>query len=285
VSLYKMVIDEPLRAPALITALDGWVDAGDAATTAAEHIAKAGETVAEFDVDAVLDYRARRPTLDIVEGRMDQVTWLTLNVRRVPAGERDLLVFTGPEPDYRWHEFGLDAREMALRLGVVESVCLGAIPAMVPHTRPTPVLMTGSDRKPTETDPPLPAEFLRVPASAVNLIELGLAEHGIPSVGFWAHVPHYVAGSYVGGALALVERLSAHLGIDLPTGDLVEQAHQERIRLDEVVAERPDAQEYLARLEDLPTPEAIAGGEGIAAEVERFLRDTTGEDKNPFDDL
>ncbi len=285
VSLYKIILDEPLRAPALITALDGWVDAGDAATTAAEHIAQAGQTVAEFDVDALLDYRARRPTLDIVEGRMDEVTWLTLNVRRVPAGDRDLLIFTGPEPDYRWRAFGLDAREMALRLGVVESVSLGAIPAVVPHTRPTPVLMTGAERTPTETDPPLPAEFLRVPASAVNLIELGLAEHGIPSVGFWAHVPHYVAGSYVGGALALVERLSSHLGIELPTKELVEQAHQERIRLDQVVAERPDAQQYLERLEDLPAPEAIASGEGIAAEVERFLRETTGEDRNPFDDL
>jgi hypothetical protein len=287
VSLYRVTTDEPLTAPALITALDGWVDAGDAATTAASRIAGDGEVVAEFDIDAILDYRARRPALDIVEGRMAEITWQSLSVRRVPPGPdrpRDLLVLNGPEPDYRWKEFAHDVTEMAVRLGVVESVCLGAIPAMVPHTRPTPVLMTGENRMPTDADPPLPAEFLRVPASAVNLVEMGLAGQGIPSVGFWAHVPHYVAGGYVGGALALVERAAQHLDTTFPLESLVEEALQERLRLDQVVAERPDAQQYLERLEELPDPPAIAAGEGIAAEVERFLKETTGDDRNPFGD-
>jgi hypothetical protein len=283
VSLYRLLSDEPLAAPVLITALDGWVDAGDAATTAAEHIAKDGEVIAEFDVDVILDYRARRPTLDILEGRMAEITWLSLNVRRVPASQRDLLVLTGPEPDYQWQGFGNAVVELALRLGVVESICLGAIPAMVPHTRPTPVLMTGANRAPTDGDPPLPADFLRVPASAVNLVEMGLAEHGIPSVGFWAHVPHYVAGDYTGGALALVERVAAHLGVDIPVEELIDEVQSERIRLNDVVSERPDAQAYLEKLEEVAPPTTIASGDELAAEVERFLREATGEDRNPFD--
>jgi hypothetical protein len=283
VSLYRLLRDERLSDPVLITALDGWVDAGDAATAAAEHIAKDGEVVAEFDLDAILDYRARRPTLDILEGRMAEIGWLTLNVRRVRAGERDLLVLTGPEPDYRWQDFQRSVVDMAAKLGVVESVCLGAIPAMVPHTRPTPVLMTGVNRTPTEGDPPLPADFLRVPASAVNLVEMGLADHGIPSVGFWAHIPHYVAGDYVGGALALVERVGAYLGVTLPVDELIDDVQSERIRLNDVVAERPDAQAYLEKLEEVAPPTTIATGDELAAEVERFLRETTGEDRNPFD--
>jgi hypothetical protein len=283
VSLYRLVRDEPLTEPTLITALDGWVDAGDAATTAAEHIAKDGEVVVEFDVDAILVYRARRPTLDILEGRMAEIDWLTLNVTRVRAGDRDLLVLTGPEPDYRWQDFQRDVIELGIRLGVVESICLGAIPAMVPHTRPTPVLMTGANRTPTEGDPPLPADFLRVPASAVNLVEMGFAERGIPSVGFWAHVPHYVAGDYIGGALALVERVSAHLGVTLPVDELIDEVQSERIRLNDVVSERPDAQAYLEKLEEVAPPTTIASGDELAAEVERFLRETTGEDRNPFD--
>ena len=290
VSIYRLLLDtgagaEPLVAPVLITALDGWVDAGDAGTTAAEQIAKDGEVVAEFDVDAILDYRARRPTLDIEGGRLTELDWLTLNVRRVRASGRDLLVLTGPEPDYRWQEFGRDVVEMALRLGVVESICLGAIPAMVPHTRPTPVLMTGADRKPTDGDPPLPAEFLRVPGASVNIVEIGMAEHGIPSCGFWAHVPHYVAGPYAGGALALVERVCSHLGITVPLDELIDEVQKERIRLDEVVAERPDAQAYLERLEEVAPPTTLVSGDELAAEVERFLRGATGDDRNPFEDL
>ena len=81
------------------------------------------------------------------------------------------------------------------------------------------------------------------------------------------------------------DALYAHLGVPLPTEELAEEARQERSRLDSVVAERPDAQAYLRRLEELPSPEAMPGSGGIAAEVERFLRETTGEDRNPFEDL
>jgi hypothetical protein len=96
-------------------------------------------------------------------------------------------------------------------------------------------------------------------------------------------VPHYVAGPYVGGALALVERVSSHLGIGLSVQALAEEALAERGRLDSVVAERPDAQAYLEKLEEAAPPAGISGGEDIAAEVERFLRETTGDERNPFE--
>lgn len=282
-ALYRMRAREALTAPALVTALDGWVDAGASATTAASFIAEGGEVLATFDVDAVVDFRARRPTLDIEEGVMRSMEWPELNVRRVRPGDRDVLVLTGPEPDYRWGEFRAAVAELALSLGVVESVCLGSIPAMVPHTRQTPVMMTGAGREPLDTDPPLPAERLRVPAAAVNLVEMTLADHGVPSVGFWAQVPHYVAGVYHGGALALVERVARHLGVLLPVERLAEEAREERQRLDAIVAGRPEARAYLDQLE---AAEPVAGppGEGIADEVERFLREATGENRNPFED-
>ena len=283
-TLYSLRPHAGLAAPALIAAFDGWVDAGGVATTAASFIADGGDVLAVFDTDALIDYRARRPTLDIEDGVLTEMTWPELTVRRVPAGSRDLLVLTGPEPDYRWRDFRAALVELALQLGVVESVCLGAIPATVPHTRPTPVLVTGKDRRPMPTDPPLPAEQMRVPAAAINLIELHLAEHGIPSVGIWAQVPHYVAGLYQAGALALVQRVEAQLGVSLSTEVLVEASREERERLDAIVAERPDAQEYLAQLEQAEPPQSIPPGTDIAAEAERFLRDWSGERGNPFDD-
>lgn len=283
-ALYRIEEDEPLTAPALVAGLDGWVDAGNAATMAAEAISDGGSTLATFDSDALLDFRARRPTLEIEEGVMTRMEWPRLVLRRVRAGHRDVLVLTGPEPDFRWNEFRSDLVELSLHLGVVETVSLGAIPAVVPHTRRTPVMMTGAGRQVLDIDPPIPADHLQVPASAVNLIELYLAEHGIPSVGFWAQVPHYVAGPYHGGALALVQRVSAHLGVLFPVDRLAEEARQERIRLDEVVAGRPEARAYLDRLEAAEGEEIQLSGEGLAAEVERFLRERTRPSDNPFDE-
>lgn len=285
-ALYHIEQDEPLTAPALVAGLDGWVDAGNAATLAAEAISKGSPTLVTFDTDALVDFRARRPTLEIREGVMTGMEWPRLIVRRVAAGHRDVLVLTGPEPDFRWNEFRGCLVELALHLGVVETVSLGAIPAVVPHTRPTPVMMTGAGRQMRDTDPPIPADHLQVPASAVNLMELYLAEHGIPSVGFWAQVPHYVAGPYYGGALALVQRVSAHLGVLFGVEELTEEVRRERTRLDEVVAARPEARAYLDRLEAAEGSEDQPSAEGLAAEVERFLRERTrpGDGDNPFEE-
>ncbi|MFN2590264.1 MAG: PAC2 family protein, partial [Actinomycetota bacterium] len=223
-SLYEVRPHDSLTAPALVAALDGWVDAGSCGTQAAEYVARDGEVLVEFDVDALVDFRARRPILDIEGGRLTEFHWPRLTVRRVRFDLRDVLVLTGPEPDYRWKHFRRDLVELARELAVVESVSLGAIPAMVPHTRPTPVLTTGSAREGADTGPPLPAEHLRVPAAAVNLVEVALAEEGIRSGGFWAQVPHYVAGAFTAGALALVERVSAHLNVVVSVDELVEEA-------------------------------------------------------------
>ncbi|HEX9235782.1 MAG TPA: PAC2 family protein, partial [Actinomycetota bacterium] len=112
--LYEIRSRPSLTAPALVAALDGWVDAGGCGTGAAEYIAREGEVIAAFDVDALLDYRARRPILDIAQGRLTEIEWSELNVRRVAVGPRDLLILTGPEPDYRWREF----REALVELAV-----------------------------------------------------------------------------------------------------------------------------------------------------------------------
>ncbi|HMC07827.1 MAG TPA: PAC2 family protein, partial [Actinomycetota bacterium] len=175
-AIYRVVKEAELTEPALVAALDGWVDAGAAGTTAASYIAREGEVLVSFDPDALVDYRSRRPTLDINDGVLTGMAWPELTIRRVRTDRRDLLVLTGPEPDYRWREFRDAVVEVAARLGVVESVSLGAIGAKVPHTSRTPILVTGRDRGSLQSDLPLPAERMQVPASALNVVEIYLAE-------------------------------------------------------------------------------------------------------------
>ena len=75
----------------MVGAFDGWVDAGSAATTALAHLVDDAPVVVTFDADALFDYRARRPTLQIVDGRLAELTWPELAIRRVRVAERDLL--------------------------------------------------------------------------------------------------------------------------------------------------------------------------------------------------
>jgi len=284
--MYQLLSQPTLQAPVLIASLTGWVDAGAAGTSCVEHIATGGETIARFESDALYDFRSQRPVLDIVDGTMKEMTWPELTVRHVAMGGRDLLVLTGQEPDTGWRGFASAVVEMSLALGVVSSVCVGAIPAAVPHTRASPVLATASRRDLLETGDRLPEGLLRVPGSAVNLIEFTLGTHGIPSVGFWAQVPHYVSGPYPAAAVALTERVARFLGIVIPIEPLIEAARVQREQLDTAVAEQPDIQTHVERLETmLPDIQNVPSGESIAAEIERFLRDQRqGRQGPPFDD-
>ena len=279
--------DEPLVAPALVAAFDGWVDAGGAASAAAQVIAEGGRVVAAFDADDLYDYRSRRPVLDIVDGRMRNLVWPDLTVRRVRRGGRDLLVLTGPEPDFRWRELGTDISDLALRLGVVEWVSLGAIPSQVPHTRPVPVLTTASEggllRDGETAGPP---GLMRVPSAALSALESIANGNGIRSVGYYAQIPHYVGGAYARATIALLEAVGRRLGVGFPLDALVEEADAQAARLDLAVSSDEDSKAYVERLEtgepaddeDGETEQRVPSGDELAAEIERYLRGEQGED-------
>jgi hypothetical protein len=276
--LYRLrELEEPLVAPAIVAAFDGWIDAGGASTAATEHLVGATEPLATFASDLLYDYRSRRPVLDIVDGTLTELSWPNLTMKRVRAGTRDLLVLSGPEPDFRWRRLGGDVLEVAERLGVLEWVSLGAIPAAVPHTRPVPVLATASKSGLLRDDERQgPQGLLRVPAAALSTIELVIAGGGIPTVGFYAQVPHYVGGSYPAATIAILEHAQRHLGVEFPLGSLPDEAMSQRQRLDEAVAADEESQTYLARLESVADNEELPTGDELVTEIERFLQQRDG---------
>ena len=165
---------------------------------------------------------------------------------------------------------------------MVEVVSLGGVPAATPHTYPTPLLTTASRPDLIGENEQLPEGRLRVPGAAVNIVERALTDSGIPAVGFWAQVPHYVAGTYYAGAVAVVDRVARHLGITIPLGDLVDRVAEQRQQLDATVAAQPDSQAYLERLESIAGAQGeIPSADDIAAQVERFLQDAAEGDE-PF---
>ncbi len=278
VTLFRLGSAKRLSAPALVAAFDGWIDAGGASTTAATHIGGDGDIVATFDGDLLFDYRSRRPTLEIVDGRMSQLTWPELAIRRAQPGGRDVLVLTGAEPDFRWHEFSDAVVELVDRLGVRQWISLGAIPAAVPHTRPVPIIGTASAPGLLQGDVQAgPDGVLRVPAAALSVLEMAVAKAGMPAVGYFAQVPHYVSGPYALAAAALVRAVGRHLDVDIPAASLVEEGRQLRDRLDAATEADESTRSYVERLESMVDEERAPAGDELIAEIERFLRDRGGE--------
>ncbi len=273
-SLYRLDAPSDLVAPTLIAAFDGWVDSGSSATTAAELLAGDGPVVATFDADLLFDYRARRPTLDILDGRLNELTWPELTLRRSTIDGRDLLILTGAEPDFRWREFAADVVELVDRLGVVEWISMGAIPAAVPHTRAVPIIGTESAPGLLRAGVrPGPQGNLRVPSAAVSVLEMTLAAAGTPALGYFAQVPHYVSGPYPVAALALLRAIETHLGVAVAAGLLEDEARQLRTRLDLATGADEATRAYVERLESMVDEERLPAGDELISEIERFLRD------------
>jgi proteasome assembly chaperone (PAC2) family protein len=273
VSLFHLIEPQDLVAPAMIVALDSWVDAGSASTAAAGAVAGEGDVVATFDGDLLFDYRARRPTLEIIDGRPSELTWPELVMRRSRVGERDVLVLTGPEPDYRWRELAGDMVEIAQRLKVGEWISLGAIPAAVPHTRSVPVLGTASASGLLQGGVEMgPIGLLRVPSACISVLDHAVARAGVPAVGYYAQVPHYVSGAYPAAAVELLKVLGRHLAAEIALGALAQEALQLRNRLDAAAAIDEQTRDYVQRLESMADEARLPTGDELISDIERFLR-------------
>ena len=195
------------------------------------------------------------------------------------------LLLAGLEPDLQWERFVTAVRLLAERLGVRQTIGLGAIPMAVPHTRPVTMTAHSNNRDLIADHQPWVGE-VQVPSSVSNLLEYRMAQHGHDAVGFTVHVPHYLAQTdYPAGAEALLGQAAKSAALEIPLEALGEAAKAVRNKIDEQVEASPevaqvvDALEHqydafvaaqenrslLARDEDLPS------GDELGAEFERFL--------------
>ena len=118
-----------------------------------------------------------------------------------------------------------------------------------------------------------------MPSAALSAIELAVMGAGVPCVGFYAQVPHYVGGPFASGAIALLEHVERHLGVEVGLGSLPEDALAQRQRLDAAIEGDENTQAYVAQLEAGLEQERIPSGDELASEIERFLRDADGGER------
>lgn len=281
----RWIADPPaLRRPVLLVALDGFVDAGGVASTAALFLRHRwrSETVATFDREAFIDYRARRPTVVVDSGRIRRLEWPDIELLAATVdGPHDAVLLVGPEPDARWETFCAAAVDVCRRLGVETVITLGAYPAAAPHTRPTGIVQASNALAGDLVPEARPVMGYNGPVGVGAAFQLALEEAEIPAVGLWAEVPHYLAGSpYPPGALEVVRLVAATLQTSVDTGELEEAGTQHLQQLDEAVADHPEAQQMIAALEQhVDTGESaddLPSGDDLAAEIERYLRTQDG---------
>ena len=287
---------EPGEALTLVLVLDGFLDAGNAAARAAQHLVDLsdGPVVATFDVDELHDYRARRPAMSFVRDHYEGYDAPRLVTRLLrDAGDTPYLLLHGPEPDTRWEGFARAVRKVVERFGVTRVVSMGSVPMAVPHTRPIAITHHANDASLLSDDSPWRGE-LRIPASAQALLEVRLGEWGHDAMGFVAHIPHYLAQlDYPQASATLLEHveIAGRLTIDL--SGLRAEAEDREAEIARYLASNDEVGEVVAALEQqydsferaeqsgenlLASAEPLPTGEEIGRQVEQFLAGLDGPD-------
>lgn len=284
-ALHRIEREVELDHPVLIVGMEGWIDAGLGAAAAMTALRSTvpTELLASFDGDELIDHRARRPTLRIVDGVNAGLTWPEIELRfGQDRTGRDLLLLVGPEPDMRWHAFTREVGELAQRFGVRLAVGLGAFPAPVPHTRPVRLASTSTSAE-LAAQVGFVGGTIDVPAGIEAALEREFESVGIPAIGLWARVPHYIAGMpYPAASLALLEGLASLAGIEVDTRELHAATVVTHTRIEQFIANNPEHVDMIRGLEvqlDAEEPavpsleqSSLPSGDEIAAELERFLR-------------
>jgi predicted ATP-grasp superfamily ATP-dependent carboligase len=262
-----------LRDPVLVIAIRGWVDAGDAGALAAAMIEDqlgGSGPFATYDLRDLVDLQQTRPNVSLEEGMTRHITWPMIEFVAGHLG-RDVVLCRGPEPSLRWPTITHDVTELAQRLGVTEAIGLGGMPAVASHRRPLEVLATATAHSLAQEVGAMRADY-NGPTGIQTVLQVELGEAGIPTVGLWAQVPHYVAGNPCPPAVrALLEQVRAIARVDIDLSELDADADSYAAKVEEGLAERPDVAELVTAIES-ETEEEVSG-DAIAAEIERFLRD------------
>ncbi|MGH8791427.1 MAG: PAC2 family protein [Stackebrandtia sp.] len=294
--LYEVEPDVPdVTGSVLLYEFSGFMDSGSAGSLVADHLLTQfdGRVVARFDVDQLVDYRSRRPTMTFASDHWEhyEAPRIEVHLMRDAAGTPFLLL-RGPEPDAQWERFIAAVGALVDRWGVRMTLGFHGIPVGAPHTRPlgmtahaTRLELLGDARSSTGR--------IQVPGNVSALLQLRFGEEGRDAAGLAVHVPHYLSQmTYPAGAIRLLESIQELTGLRIPGESLrdaskeVEESIAAQVRDSDQVAEvvkalerQYDIFEDAEGRQELPVDPDVEmpTAEELGAQFERFLAEQSGD--------
>ncbi|MFC5910319.1 PAC2 family protein [Streptacidiphilus monticola] len=286
---------EASAGPVLLHFLDGFMDAGETGGQVVEHLLNDPDAVlvARFDADRLVDYRARRPTMVF-----DRDHWASYDAPELDlyllhdAVGTPFLLLSGPEPDVEWERFAAAVLDVCDHLDVSLAVGFHGIPMGVPHTRPVGLTPHGNRRDLLGKFPRW-FERVQVPGSVDAMLEFRMGEAGLGTIGFAAHVPHYLARTaWPPSAVAVLEAVQSATGLVLPGAEIRARISEVQEEVDQQIAEGDgELKSAVAGLEQqydavagaadreslLAEPVDLPSADELAAAFEEFLAEHNDE--------
>jgi proteasome assembly chaperone (PAC2) family protein len=276
-----------LEDPLLLAAFGGaW---GTSAAFALRKLAERWETtsLAEIDPQCFYDFGVQRPLVRVDDGER-KLEWARNEflLARPKGARRNLVLLIGAEPQLRWGKF-VEAITTAMeRLGVKDSLILGAYRAATPHSRPLPVQLYSSNDELAEQFGLVPEQWsYEGPTGITTPLSIACEQRGWSSSSLMIAAPFYVSVEpHPFAARALIQTLSRGLGFEFDVSGLDEQIHSLCEEAEDARVDSEPFSQFIANLEQeyddsLPalnlvdTPAVMPAPE-LLEDVESFLRKT-----------
>ncbi len=270
----------PLRRPRAIIAFEGWGDACEAASGAANYLIgtlDADEPFAVIEPEEFFDFQAHRPTVSIDEGETRRLSWPTTRFHNVPlpTDERDLVIVVGDEPSYRWKTFSRHLIQVLCESDVEEVILLGSYIGQVAHTQAVPIVGVATDPALVVRNGLLASAY-EGPTGIVGVLLEACREAGVPALALWAATPHYLAAnSNPKAMLALASRTATILGLEADLTELETVTTEYMEKVDAALEASDEFSAYVSELEQSePTIESLDPDQaaGLLSEIEDYLR-------------
>ncbi len=259
-----------LENPLLIAAFAGWNDAAGAASWAVHFLIDRwnAHRFAEIDAEDFFSFTDTRPQTKLTGGVLREITWpgnefyyarrpeppegATRSRRRLEP-PRDVVLLMGTEPNLRWKTFTRIVTMLCHRLHVSQAALLGGLLADVPHTRPVPITATSTSSRVAEelTRMGLSGSKYQGPTGMLGVLHDACRQARIESLSLWGAAPHYLTVSpNLQVSAALLGRLNEVMGLRLNLRELQLGATRFQERVSAVVAQDPEAANYVRQLEE-----------------------------------
>jgi proteasome assembly chaperone (PAC2) family protein len=260
-SQYLRIHDLPkLKDARLVMGFTGWMDGGDVSIGTVEYLIDSlgADRIADINPTPFYIYNMPgsmevtalfRPHVRIADGLIEDFDEPDNAFYCVP--DRNLVLFTGKEPNLAWPEFADCILDLAEACGVSMLHFVGSVAGLVPHTREPRYFgsVSNADMLPVlEQNDIVPSDY-DGPASFITYLTTRARQRGMSLTTLVAGIPTYVEGKNTKCIKTTVQKIGAMLSLDLNLKELERMSAAFERELDETIQERPELAEQIRKIE------------------------------------
>lgn len=244
-----------LNQPCLIAGFEGWPNAADVSSFSIQHLVEhlKAKKFASIPMRNFYEMSSNRPAGIIKEGRLTELIFPGNHFyySKDPTG-KDLILFSGIEPNFRWDTFAGLFFDLARRFGVQQLFTLGGTYDYIPHTRPTVVsaVFNREDLREKILEAGLNLTEYAGPISIHTFLLEAARKQGIKAVSLWGHAPQYLQARNIKVVCGVLKKLNDLLKMEMDLSDLENTGDYFDRQVSELIHQDPKLQEMVSRLEE-----------------------------------